>query len=122
MKYCFWHYTLAVGQMIIIYKNLVWFLANFFSLPVIATTLFSPWKRMGESYGRGVDIELNAASFIVNTMMRVTGFLFRVVIGLIGLLAVVAFSILYLLLFVAWLLWPLFIIFLAAFGLYLIFK
>lgn len=61
---------------------------------------------MGESYGDGFDLGRFASAFIVNSLMRIVGFVSRVVVlgvGLVAFLVVLAF---FLGVFLVWLLAP----------------
>lgn len=104
VSYIGWHYTVAFVDMWRIYTNLSWFLFNFFSVRILLSTFFAPWKRLRES-GKGDEGALGA--LIINPITRFVGVLVRSVTVGTGL-----FSLLILLLFffaavVCWLLMPL---------------
>jgi hypothetical protein len=77
-------------------------ISNLFSVPILARTLFAPWKRIISYPGAGLDAKLRALSD--NVVSRAIGFAVRVLVLLtaliIGTLAVV-FGVL------AFVLWPL---------------
>ena len=85
-----WHYGKGFKEAINTIKNFLWFVAHFFSFKLLFKTLFSPWKRMGESYGEGFDLGAFASAFIVNSLMRVVGFITRIIIIFVGLVTYVA--------------------------------
>lgn len=80
-----WHYSRGLEEALNTIKNFLWFIAHFFSFRLLTKTLFSPWKRMGESYGEGFNLEAFASAFIVNSLMRVVGFVSRIIIISVGL-------------------------------------
>lgn len=94
--YVKWHYGRGLKEFFAVAGNFLWFIVNFFSFKLLLKTLFAPWKRMGEGYGNTLDFGALAGSFIVNSLMRLVGFVSKVVvlsIGLISYLAVAVFSI-----------------------------
>lgn len=65
---------MKIKQGFIIWKNLLWFFAQFFSLVLLSKTLFQPFKRLRDE------------SFIVNVIMRVAGFLLRSFVIILGII------------------------------------
>ncbi|MEX0931179.1 MAG: hypothetical protein WDZ88_00350 [Candidatus Paceibacterota bacterium] len=80
--YIQWHYTRALTEMVSIGKTIVWFLYHFFSISILAKTLFAPFKRLDEKGGRRLQPDVLA----VNIIMRVVGFTLRFLVLLLGLL------------------------------------
>lgn len=110
-RYIAWHYTLAFADIWRISGNYLWFVRNFFSLGLLARTLFSPWKRLTERHGRGTG-ESWFGAVIINTIMRLVGFLarsFTILVGFAALLATVFAIAVFVLL---WLILPAVVIFL----------
>lgn len=104
--YAKWHYAQGLRELVLVAQNFLGFVAHFFSFKLLLRTLFAPWKRMGESYGDGFDLGRFASAFIVNSLMRIVGFVSRVVVlgvGLVAFLVVLAF---FLGVFLVWLLAP----------------
>jgi hypothetical protein len=81
---------------------------NKLSIPALAKTLFSPWKRITSSYGKSVS-EISRA-VIDNTVSRLVGFTIRVSVILGGLIAMLILIILALLGLIFWPLTPLIIL------------
>ena len=77
-RYVAWHYTAGLLDCLRRLADFLWFIYHFFSVPVIARTLFTPWRRLGESYRRGLDPGRTLETFIVNTLMRLFGFIVRI--------------------------------------------
>ena len=45
IDYLFWHYTSAVQNILKIWLNYLIFLYHYFSIDLLSSTLFKPWKR-----------------------------------------------------------------------------
>jgi len=107
-EYFLWHYSVALRLCLNIVTNAVWFTYHFFSVSVLARTLFEPWHGMHDERYRQV-FKPNALSekFLVKSVMRVFGFLIRMPVIVLGLIfcAVVAFC--GLVFFMIWLVLPL---------------
>ncbi|MFA6338703.1 MAG: hypothetical protein WCW87_01415 [Candidatus Paceibacterota bacterium] len=91
LRYLLWHYSTAIGDIIRIWTNYLWFFYNFFSISLLFKTLLDPWERLKEKYDLR-SIEDWASALVTNTIMRLVGFivrLFTIVFGLLVLLVVV---------------------------------
>lgn len=122
IDYIGWHYTRGVKDFLRIAGNLLWFVANLFSIGLLFRTLFAPWMRLREEKKKqGFDAEELFGNSVVNTMMRLIGFCIRmltIIAGLIALLLVLAAAVVG---FIVWLLLPAIILVLIILGLSLIF-
>lgn len=104
--YLLWHLTTAWGDLWRLYTNTLWFLHNLFSIKLLLTTLFSPWRRLHEAK------ELHGAGgvlgrIIINTITRLFGLIVRTAVIVFGLLSLVIFSLLSACLFALWIVLPL---------------
>ena len=113
-SYLLWHYVLAWSDLVRLYKNFTWFLWNFFSIPLLLRTLFSPWKRLHE--GANKESAGFLGKLILNTILRFIGFGMRVCTILFGLCSLVLFSVLFAFFLVLWPLMPPIIIACLLFG------
>jgi hypothetical protein len=86
LQYTVWHYSRGIRDTVVLWSNIIWFLSHFFSLSLLTSTLFSPWKRLKETRKSGFDIEDVLAVIVVNVLMRIVGFFFRLTIIAVGLL------------------------------------
>ncbi len=112
--YIVWHYTKAFRDIFRITLNYLWFIENFFSINLLMRTLISPWRRLSISGGKGKEDSFFGA-FLINTLMRLVGFLIRsvtIIFGALSLLATFALGFIFIIL---WLFLPfiIFILFLA---------
>lgn len=87
LAYFKWHYGKALEEFWIVAKNFLWFVTNFFSFKLLLKTLFAPWKRLGENYGGGFDIGAFASVLVVNTLMRLVGFVTKTIVLIVGLVS-----------------------------------
>ena len=120
--YLAWHYTYAIRDFFGIWGNMIWFTYQYFSIPILFRTLFSPFKRLKEYSKGGLDIGSFFESLVVNIIMRLVGFILRSIIILIGLSALTFTIFLGIVFFFLWLVLPFLIIFLLITGLIGIFK
>lgn len=82
--YFLWHYTRAYAELLHVLKNIIWFFVHFFSLPQMAKTLFSPFKRMTEEKHKSWDFEDFAGRIIINFISRIIGAILRGTVLLLG--------------------------------------
>ncbi|MBI2476032.1 MAG: hypothetical protein HYV67_02210 [Candidatus Taylorbacteria bacterium] len=109
--YILWHYTKAWQDIFRIIGNYLWFIGNFFSINLLLKTLLSPWRRLSIKGGKGAEDSFFGA-LLINTLMRVVGFLIRsitIIFGAAALFATIALSGAFL---VAWPLLPIIVFFL----------
>lgn len=104
-SYLIWHYGGAFKDYRRVSMNLLWFISNFFSIELLVGTLFSPWKRLAKDEYGGGDSNF-FTNFIVNVLMRISGFLIRSVTIVIGSIALLLTAIFLALGFIFWLLLP----------------
>lgn len=124
VNYIIWHYTRAILEFSHIYKNILSFLLNFFSIPILVQSYFAPWRRMGEDYTKNIvtDLEDVASVFVVNLIMRIVGMVMRTVIIVFGLLLVSVVALFYPVLLILWLILPLILVVLVMLGFGLLIK
>lgn len=115
--YFWWHYTTGIKDFWGVASNLIIFVYNFFSINVLAGSLFSPWRRLGEEYTGGFDLAELLSVWTINFLMRIVGAIFRSILIIIGLLFLVLSLVISVVSFIAWLLWPFLILGLIVVGL-----
>jgi len=87
LAYIKWHYGQGLKELFYVTSNFLWFIAHFFSFKLLLSTLFSPWKRLGERYSGGLDLEAFASTLIVNVLMRLVGFVTKILVLFVGLVS-----------------------------------
>jgi len=92
--YIVWHYSRGLKDYARFFLTFLWFVYNFFSIPILLGSLFSPWRRMGEAYHAGFSPSAFFSSLIVNTLMRVVGLCVRTVVIIIGTVALITTALL----------------------------
>ncbi|MDD5318563.1 MAG: hypothetical protein PHF79_01940 [Candidatus Pacebacteria bacterium] len=120
--YIRWHYGKALADVYEFSLNCLWFFYNFFSIGLLANTLFVPWQRLEEHHKGGFDLVASLEAFFVTSMMRLVGAMIRIFMIAIGLVAILGAFILSVLGFVVWLVLPIIIILFFLVGFYLIFQ
>ena len=110
LAYVKWHYGQGLQEVSSVAHNFLWFLTHFFSFKLLLKTLFYPWKRMGESYGSVFNVGTFTSTFIVNTLMRIVGFLSRSVVLLVGFLSYIVVLSLSVIVFLIWVMAPILLI------------
>lgn len=115
--YVWWHYTTAIVDLVRNYLNVAAFLRHFFSLNHLARNLFTPWRRLGEEYPmNSLDLQGILATFIVNTLMRLVGFVVRSVMIAFGLISLCLSLVVFFIVLFVWLFIPFILVFLLVFG------
>lgn len=85
--YLAWHYSRGLRDYFKVWKNILWFVWNFFSITILLKTFFAPFKRLKEKYQGGLDIENFFTALITTTIMRLVGMTMRAVVIAPGLVA-----------------------------------
>ena len=106
LHYLYWHYVLAWRDGFRIYRDLLWFVGHFFSIPTLIRTWLSPWRRLGETYEGGLDPAAWFSALLVNLLMRVVGALARTVLILVGLLTWLVTALVGIVMVAVWLVLP----------------
>lgn len=119
-SYVFWHYGRGYSDLYHIWSNFLWFFFHLFSVTLLARSLFSPWKRMGEEYPKGFNLGAFFSAIVVNTLMRIVGFFIRLALIAVGLILSLITFFAGLLVFVFWTLMPVLLIAFVIIGFYLI--
>jgi len=68
-----WYYFEMSNNLLDAWKNFLLFNLNYFSIPLLLKTFFSPWRRYKWTYSRGFDIKQYFETFISNLISRILG-------------------------------------------------
>lgn len=81
-----WQFLEMPKNILIAWKNFLKFNLNYFSIPLLLKTFFSPWRKYKVSYGKGFSIGRYLEAFFSNLIFRILGAILRSVFIIIGLL------------------------------------
>lgn len=122
-NYFQWHYTLAFVDIFHIWRNITIFLFNFFSIPILVRTLFSPWRRLqAERETQGFDLIDSLSTGFINLIMRIVGAMMRSVLIVAGLIVVSLEIIAGIIFLLLWTFAPIIVILLLTAGTHLLFQ
>lgn len=119
--YLLWHYGKAFAEIFHVWKNLFWFVINFFSLPQLLRSYFAPFKRMTEERGNSFSFEDLAGFIIVNLISRLVGMFLRTSIILFGVASLLLLSLGIVLTYIFWVTAPIIIAGCLYYGIVLLF-
>jgi hypothetical protein len=114
-----WHFFDVPKEILKGWGNFLWFGLNYFSVPILLKTFFSPWRRYAYPYGRFFEVWNNIEVFVFNMMSRIIGALLRTVFILIGILVEILILVAGAAVFIGWLLLPVLLLAGLLFGLVL---
>jgi len=102
-----WYYTKGVKNILLAWKNFILFSMEYFSIPLLFKTLFSPWKRDITKKPRGFDLKKIVEYITFNIISRAMGFFMRFFTILVGILFFILVIFIGAVVFVLWLVLPL---------------
>lgn len=108
--YIEWHFLDVAKGILKAWRNFLLFNLNYFSVPLLLKTFFSPWRKYKESYGRGLDIKKYFEAFASNMISRVLGAIVRSFLIIIGIAFEIFILFAGLIVFLAWIILPLLLI------------
>ncbi len=121
LRYVVWHYTRALRDLVRHIRRFAWFLWHFFSIGVLFRTWVSPWKRMNEEkHKKGISGDL-FERIVINSLMRIVGFLIRGLTMLVGFLAIIVEIVLGIFVLGLWIVMPLLVVGMIGEGIRLLF-
>lgn len=121
IHYFIWHYTLGIRDVVLFWQNMLWFVSNFFSIVVLVKNLFSPWKALEDKRTTTAFVISDILSvFVINFLMRIVGFLIRIIFLTIGVIVYIIVALFGPVFIVLWLLLPFIMVASLIFGIALI--
>ncbi len=83
-KWLWWQFFEVPKNIFKAWKNFLRFGLNYFSIPLLLKTFFSPWRRYKVFYPRGFDPWAYFETFFSNLIFRTIGAILRSVLIIIG--------------------------------------
>jgi len=115
-QWLFWQFFEMPGNILKAWRNFLRFNLNYFSIPLLLKTFFSPWRKYKWSYGKGFDIKRYLESFFSNLISRTLGAIIRSFLIIIGLLVEIFIVFAGTIIFFSWLVLPAILIWGLIFG------
>lgn len=97
-----WYFWDMPGDILKINKNFLHFGLNYFSIPLLLKTFFSPWRQYRKIYPRGFDFKEYASVFFGNLISRILGAVARLFLIVIAIIFEILILIMGIVLFVLW--------------------
>jgi len=120
-EYFVWHYSASVRDFFVMWGNMFWFGYHFFSMRLLARTLFTPFKRFHQEYDlKNLNLGVLGQDIMLNLFMRMLGAVLRLCVLAFGLIFEIAVLLVGMVSLVIWLLLPLIIPLLALGGVFLL--
>jgi hypothetical protein len=79
-----WQFWETPKFLILAWGNYFMFASNYFSLPILLKTFFSPWRRYRWNYPKGFDVAEFFNTLISNTVSRILGAFMRIILIITG--------------------------------------
>ena len=101
-----WQFYEMPEFLILIWKNYILFVMNYFSLPVLLSSIFAPWRRYRWRYPKGFDLVEFLNTLISNFFSRIIGAIMRVILIIVGAVCQIFVIFAGAVIFLAWVLIP----------------
>lgn len=106
LEWFLWQFLEVPKLILKAWKNFLKFGSNYFSIPLLIKTLFSPWKRYRWFHPRGFDFWLYLETIFSNLIFRVLGAIVRSVLIIIGVFFEILIFFVGLFILLGWLILP----------------
>lgn len=83
-QYLAWHFIDVPRAFGRAWRNYLYFVLNYFSVPLLLKTFFSHWRRYASSYGKGFNPRRYVEALVFNAMSRVIGMILRTLFIILG--------------------------------------
>lgn len=104
-----------------VWKNLLCFNLEYFSIPLLIKTFFSPWRKYAWLYGRGFNFGRYLEAFVSNLIFRALGAVLRFFLILIGIFLEILIILGGIVVLIGWFLLPIILIAALIFGFKILF-
>ena len=109
--FLFWYIWYVPISILRGWKNFLKFGLNYFSIPRLVKTLFSPWRKYAWAYPRGFSFWQYFESLISNLIFRILGAILRSVLIVVGIISELFIIVIGFLVFLGWIILPILLIF-----------
>lgn len=116
--YITWHYSRAMLEYVRTWRNLLWFVLNYFSVYILIKTIFKPFFHLSEKSSTN---DLESESKVVSILSGLFGFVIRILSIAAGISAWIFVLIGGMIMSIVWLCLPVIILFLLVTGLMALF-
>jgi len=106
VQYLEWHLFDVPKNILKGWRNFLAFNLNYFSIPLLFKTLFSPWRRYTWAYPRGFDLGGYLEVFFSNLISRTLGAIVRIFFIFLGAAVEIIILLIGLVLFLGWFFLP----------------
>lgn len=120
ISYISWHYTSAIREIFVVWRNFILFLWEAFSVPLLVRTFFSPWKRLDEEKPDLFKPKAFLSALIINIFTRMIGAIFRFIVLMISFISLFIVLVAGALMFLLWPFMPVILLAGLVVGLYLL--
>ena len=121
VQWILWQFFDVPREILKAWKNYLKFNLNYFSIPLLLKTLFSPWRRYKVTTGKGFDIGRFFEALFSNLIFRLLGIILRSVLIFAGLLVEIFIIFAGIIIFLGWLVLPVLLIWGLIFGIQIYF-
>lgn len=105
-EWVLWHFVEVPKFLLSVWNNYILFALNYFSLPILLKSLFSPWRKYRWNYPRRFSIGEFFSTLISNSFSRFMGALTRIALIFVGILFQIFVIFVGLIVFLFWILLP----------------
>ena len=120
-EYLKWHYLEISKGILAAWQNYLKFYLNYYSIPLLLKTLFSPWRNYRWVINNNFVIQERIEVFVSNLISRLIGAMMRIFLIVFGFLIEITVIAIGLILFLFWLFLPLIMLIGFIYGLQLLF-
>lgn len=83
-QFIVWYFLKVPKNIFFAFKNFLQFNLEFFSVPLLLKTFFTPWKRYKEEYSLSFDLNNRINVFVANLINRILGAFVRSILIITG--------------------------------------
>lgn len=105
-----WHFYEMPMFLLEVWKNYILFALNYFSVPALLMSFFSPWRKYRWTYPKIINVVEFFNTLISNLFSRILGAMMRTVLIILGIMLQIFVLVVGLIIFLLWILVPFIIV------------